>query len=122
MSPVFEGKIIRNLIYFFVMAWAFVGISSWLPGWHVDGWGPAILASIVLALTNTVVKPILFVLTLPLTIVTLGFFLLVLNALMVWLTALLVPGFAVVGVLPLFFGSFLLAMVGVVWKALTRTD
>ena len=122
MKPVFEGQIIRHFLYFFVMAWAFIAISNWLPGWQVDGWGPAIFAAIMFAVTNTVVKPILFILTLPLTIFTLGFFLLVLNALMVWLTALLVPGFAVVGILPLFIGSFLLALVGVAWKALSRSD
>ena len=122
MNPVFEGKIIRNVIYFFVMAWAFLGISSWLPGWHVEGWGPAIFASLVLAFANTVVKPLLFLMTLPLTIMTLGFFLLVLNALMVWLTALLVPGFAVTGLVPLFVGSLLLALLGVAWKALSRSE
>lgn len=113
---------IWNIIYFFFMAWAILGMSRWMPGWHVEGWGPALIAAVVLALANTLLKPVLFILTLPLTILTLGFFLLVLNALMVWLTAVLVPGFDVRGFFPLLIGSLVLALVGMVWKALSRTD
>lgn len=113
---------LRHLLYFAVMAWTFVAMSWWLPGFHVTGWFPAIVAAVVLAGLNTLLKPPLFVLTLPLTIATLGFFLLVLNALMLWLTALLVPGFDVRGLVPLLLGSLLLAAVGVLWKALSRAD
>ena len=71
-----------HLLYFLVMAAVLLSLSRILPGFRVDGWVPAIFAAIVLALVNTVVKPILFVLTLPLTILTLGLFLIVLNAIM----------------------------------------
>jgi putative membrane protein len=113
---------VKHILYFLVMGWAFIALSRALPGFHVDGWGPAILAAIVLALANTLIKPILFVLTLPLTILTLGFFLLVLNALMLWLTDVLVPGFRVQGFGTLLIGSLLLALVGMVWKAIAREE
>lgn len=112
----------KHVLYFFVMSCAFVSLSRALPGFHVDGWGPAILAALVLGLANAIVKPVLFVLTLPLTIVTLGFFLLVLNALMLWLTDVVVPGFSVRGIGSLLLGSLLLAIVGMVWKAIVRED
>src|SRR6266498_2039537 len=85
------------ILYFVVMAGAMLALSRLLPGFRVDGWVPALLAAVVLGAVNTVVKPVLFVLTLPFTILTLGLFLLVLNALMLYLTALIVPGFAVRG-------------------------
>lgn len=112
----------KHVLYFLVMAFAFVTISRVLPGFHVDGWGPALIAAVVLAIANTIIKPVLFILTLPLTIVTLGFFLLILNALMLWLTDLVVPGFRVQGFAALLLGSLLLAIVGMVWKAIARED
>lgn len=112
----------KHVLYFLVMSWAFVSLSRVLPGFHVDGWGPAIVAALVLGFANAIVKPILFVLTLPLTIVTLGLFLLVLNALMLWLTDIVVPGFSVRGFGPLLLGSLLLALVGMVWKAIVKED
>src|SRR5262249_47701275 len=74
------GHDMNLLLYFVVMAAAMLGLSRILPGFHVNGWVPALFASVVLAAVNTVLKPILFVLTLPFTILTLGLFLFVLNA------------------------------------------
>ncbi len=108
------------LLYFVVMAAAMMVLSRFLTGFEVDGWIPALIASVVLAFVNTVVKPILFVLTLPFTILTLGLFLLVLNALMLWLTSLLVPGFHVTSVTAAFIASLVLAAVGMLWKAATK--
>jgi putative membrane protein len=68
------------------------------------------IAAAVLGLLNAVVRPVLFVLTLPLTIVTLGLFLIVLNAIMLELTAWLVPGFRI--------GGFFWAMIGAVALAI----
>ncbi len=112
----------KTALYFLVMAAAMLGISKLLPGFEVSGWGPAIIAAMVLALVNAIVKPILFVLTLPFTIVTLGLFLFVLNAFMVWLTSALVPGFHVRGFGTALLASLLLSLVGMVWKGLTRAD
>ena len=105
-----------HLLYFVVMAAAMLGLSQVMPGFQLSGFVPALYAALVLALVNTIVKPILFVLTLPLTIVTLGLFLLVLNAIMLWLTAKLVPGFEVQGFGTMVIASLILAAVSMVWK------
>jgi putative membrane protein len=67
--------------------------SQWVPGVHFDSPGTLILAAILLGIVNAIVRPIVFVLTLPLTLLTLGLFLLVLNAAMVALVAWILPGF-----------------------------
>jgi putative membrane protein len=77
------------------------GSAVWLsarlaPGVEV-GFGSALATGVLLGLVNAVVKPILIVLTLPITVMTLGLFLLVINALMILLVAWLVPGFRVDG-------------------------
>jgi putative membrane protein len=73
-------------------------ITAWLlPGVRVDSVMTAILVAIVLAFLNTVVKPILTILTIPITFFTLGFFLLVINAFMIILVTKLVDGFQVDG-------------------------
>jgi putative membrane protein len=113
---------VTHLLYFVVMAAAMLALSRILPGFRVDGWIPAIFAAIVLAVVNTLIKPVLFLLTLPLTVITLGLFLLVLNAIMLWLTALIVPGFRVSGAGTTLIASLILAAVGMVWKMATRSD
>ena len=76
-----------------------------IPGVHAENLLAVAITAIILGLVNAVVKPVLFLLTLPITIVTLGLFLLVLNALMIWLAAAVVPGFAISG----FWAAFFLA-------------
>ena len=110
------------VLYFLVMACAMLGLSKILPGFQVSGWGAALLASIVLAVVNTIVKPILFVLTLPFTIITLGLFLFILNAMMLWLTAAIVPGFRVSGLLTTVIASLILAVVSMIWKSATKSE
>jgi putative membrane protein len=109
-----------HLLYFVVIALAMLGLSRLLPGFQVDGIVPALIAAVVLAIVNTVVRPILFVLTLPFTIVTLGLFLFVLNAAMLALTAWLVPGFDLRGFWTTVLASVALALVGMIWKGITK--
>ena len=80
------------------------------------------LLAVVLALANTLLKPVLFVLTLPFTIVTLGLFLLVLNACMLWITGRLVPGLHISGFFTTLVASIVLSLVGMLWKALSKDD
>jgi putative membrane protein len=77
--------------------------ASILPGIGVDGIVPALAAAVLLGLVNAFVRPVLLILTLPITLVTLGLFLLVLNGLCFWLVASVVKGFHVAG-----FGSAML--------------
>ena len=74
-------------------ALAVIVTSYLLPGVHVDGAITAIIVAAVLAFLNAIVKPILVLLTIPITVVTLGLFLLVINALMILAAQKIVPGF-----------------------------
>jgi putative membrane protein len=110
------------ILYFLLMAGTMLLLSKVLPGFEVRGWGAALLAAFVLGLLNAIVKPILFVLTLPLTIVTLGLFLLVLNAIVLGLTAWLVPGFAIPGGFgTTFLAALVLSVMGMVWKGFVKS-
>src|SRR6516225_11882357 len=68
-----------------------------LPGVHVQNYGHALLVSLVLSIANVIVKPILIIFTIPLTFITLGLFLLVINALVILIVDYFVPGFTVDG-------------------------
>ncbi|AHV92336.1 phage holin family protein [Bordetella holmesii] len=76
---------------------ALLAVAYLLPGIAVASFGSALLAALVLGLLNMLVKPVLVVLTLPITIVTLGLFLIILNALLFWLAGSILRGFQVNG-------------------------
>ena len=69
--------------------------TQWVHGVHADSTATLLIAGLILGIVNAIVRPIAFILTLPITILTLGLFLFVLNAAMVALVAWLVPGFHV---------------------------
>jgi putative membrane protein len=71
--------------------------TRWVRGVHIDSATTLLLAAVLLGVVNAIVRPILFILTLPLTLITLGLFLLVLNAAMVALVAWILPGFQLSG-------------------------
>lgn len=88
---------------------------AWLySGVEVRSFGSAMLAALVIALLNTVVRPVLVVLTLPVTVLTLGLFLFVINALMFWAASGLLDGFFVRGFGAALLGSILYTIFGVV--------
>ncbi|MCG7857050.1 phage holin family protein [Flavihumibacter sp.] len=81
------------LIRLLITAIVAFGLSYLLPGIQMDSFVTAIILAIVLAILNTLIKPLLVLLTLPITIITLGIFLLVINALIILLADKLVDGF-----------------------------
>ncbi len=86
----------------FLVHWLVVAIALWatawiLPGVGISSWPALLVAALVLGLVNAVVRPILVLLTLPVTVVTLGLFYLVVNGAAFALAAMVVPGFAVAG-------------------------
>ena len=87
------------------------GLSQILSGIHIDSMWTAIVLAIVLAIFNTLLKPILVLLTLPITILTLGLFLLVINAVIILLGSKFVDGFSVDGFWWAFLFSILLSFV-----------
>lgn len=78
-----------------IMTLAVLVASELLPGIKVSGLGVAILTAFVISLLNNFLRPVLIVLTLPFTVVTLGLFLLIINGMIIWLTGKIVPGFEV---------------------------
>jgi putative membrane protein len=85
-----------------LLVWILNAVALWLvsllrPGVTVAGELSAFIAAIVLGLVNAVVKPVLIILTLPVTVITLGLFLLVINGLLFWAVGSLLPGFHVEG-------------------------
>lgn len=101
-----QGIIIRTLISMLGLFLA----SKILPGVSIEGTGSFILAAVLLGLVNGFVRPIAFVLTLPLTIVTLGLFLFVLNAAMFGLVAALLDNFTVAGFWSALFGAIIVGI------------
>lgn len=86
---------INVLIGWIVSGMAVFVVSRLLPGVHTDSFTTALVVAVVLGVVNVTVKPILFLLTLPVTILTLGLFALVINAVAVLLVDTIVPGFKV---------------------------
>jgi putative membrane protein len=78
---------------------------------RVDGFLAALVAAILLGIVNTIIRPILVILTFPLTLLSFGLFLLVINALMLWLVSALLGGFHVNGFWGALFGSILISIV-----------
>ena len=107
------------LAHLFITALLLLLVANLVRGVQVEGWGPAILGALALGLVNAFVRPLMILLTLPLTVVTFGLFLLVVNALMLWLVAALVPGFRVQGFGSALLGSLLLTLLNLGVAALT---
>jgi putative membrane protein len=88
--------------------------SVWVPGVSIDRPSTLILAGLLLGIVNSIVRPIAIVLTLPMTIATLGLFLLVINAAMVGLVAWMLPGMQVAGFWPAFWTAVVVSLVSMV--------
>jgi putative membrane protein len=108
------------LIQWLLSAIALILVSKIVPGFHVLGLWPALVASLVIGLLNATVGFVLKIITFPLSILTLGIFLLVINAIMILVAAAVVPGFKVSGFAPAFWGAIVLAILGMVIKALVK--
>jgi putative membrane protein len=74
---------------------ALIAVANFVPGIHVDGFMAAFIAAFVLGLVNTLIRPFFLVLTLPVTVLTLGLFILVINGLMFWFAGSILRGFVV---------------------------
>lgn len=103
-------------------ALAVVVLAKLLPGVDVDGYLTAIIVALVLALLNFIVKPILVLLTLPVTVLTLGLFLLVINAIIIFLADGFVDGFDVDGWFIAIIFSLLLSLVQSILFSILKKD
>lgn len=99
------------LLVWILNAVALLIVAYVLPGIVVTSFGSALVAAVILGLLNTVLKPVLQILTLPLTVITLGLFLLVVNALVFWLAGSILSGFKVTGFWWAFIGAIVYSII-----------
>ena len=107
----------KTLARWLLLAAALLLVAHIYPGVTVGSFGSAMVAALVLGLLNTLLRPILVLLTLPVTLLTLGLFLFVINALMFYFAASLLNGFHVAGFGAALIGSLIYSVCGVVIDA-----
>ena len=105
----------KLLIVWLINALALLALPYLVPSVQVDGFFTALAAALLLGLVNTLIRPLLILLTLPVTVLTLGLFVFVINALLFWFVASFVEGFHVAGFWSAFFGWLVYALVS--WAA-----
>ena len=108
------------LIRLIITAAVAFGLTSFLPGIHINSFWTAIVLALVLAFLNAIVKPILVILTLPLTIFTFGLFLFVINALIILLASEFIDGFRVDGFWWALLFSLLLSIISSILRPLIK--
>jgi putative membrane protein len=106
------------LINWLLSALSLVIVAHVINGFRISGLGAALIAAVVIGLVNGTIGFFLKIVTFPLSILTLGLFWLVINALMLEIAAALVPGFRIDGFLPAFFGAIVLSLVNMALRLL----
>lgn len=104
-----------NNVIAFLVHWGITALSLWVAGFIFHGISfsnkkSLFISALLLGLTNAIIRPVIILLTIPLTIFTFGFFLLAINALMILLVSSVVPGFKVSGFWTAFFASIFIAV------------
>ena len=107
---------LKLLLHWVLSAVALLIVSRLVPGFIVRGIGPALIAAVVIGLLNATFGLLLKIITFPLTILTFGLFLLVINGLMIMVASGIVPGFKVYGIVPAFWGAVVLAILGMLFR------
>jgi putative membrane protein len=113
---------VKFLLNWLITAAALYAAVSLISGIAVSGTGTLLLAAFVFGLVNSVIKPILLILTLPITVVTLGLFYLVLNGLLLYLVAALTPGFTIATFGAAFLGALVVSIVATLLHLIIKTE
>src|SRR5689334_10369896 len=113
-----RGNSMRLLVTWIINAVALFALPYLMTSIKIDGMITALIAALILGLINTLIRPILLLLTLPVTFLTLGLFIFVINALLFWLTANLVDGFHVAGFWSAFGGAILYSIISWILSSL----
>jgi putative membrane protein len=111
---------VKLLVQWLLSAVALLVVSNIVPGFTVRGLGPALVAALVIGLLNATLGLLLKIVTFPISILTLGLFLLVINGMMILLASKLVSGFHVYGWVPAFWGAVVLALLGLLIRSATK--
>ncbi|MBZ5629790.1 MAG: phage holin family protein [Acidobacteriia bacterium] len=109
---------LRLLLNWILSALALIIVAHVVPGFYMRGFGTALWAAVVIGLINATLGALLKLITLPLTLLTLGIFWLVINALMLWIATAFVPGFQISGFVAAFVGAIVLMLVNMLFRAL----
>ena len=112
----------RILIVWLVNALALMAVAYLMPSISVASFWTALVAALVLGLINAVIRPVLILVTLPASVLTLGLFILVINGLLFWFVGSFVEGFTVQGFWSGFFGAILFSIVSWALSALVLKD
>lgn len=108
------------LIRLLLNAAALLLVAYLVPGFHVDGFYAALIAALILGVVNAVIKPILVLLTLPVSILTLGLFTFVINAALIWFVSTIVKGFEVESFTAALIGGLALWVISWFTNAVTK--
>lgn len=111
---------VRLLVHWVLSALAILAVAHYVQGFYVEDFLVALVAAVVIGLINGTLGFFVKIITFPLTIFTLGIFLLIVNAVMLKVAAALLPGFRIDGFLPAFWGALLLAILNMIIRALTK--
>ena len=95
----------KLLLVWLINALALMAVAYLLPGIAVASFVTALVAALILGLVNTIIRPVFILLTLPVTLITLGLFIFVINGLLFWFAGTLIDGFVVAGFWPGVFGA-----------------
>jgi putative membrane protein len=109
----FELPLMELAVHLVLTAALLLLVANMVTGLEIDSWGAAFIVALLLGLINAIVRPVMITLTIPITVVTFGLFLFVINALMLWLAAAISPGVKVDGFGAAFFGSLLLTILNI---------
>lgn len=104
----------KLIVHVVVVALALLLAAEIVPGIEISSFYIALIAAVVIGLLNLLVRPVLFILTLPLTLVTFGLFAFILNALMVWFAASFIEGFSADGFIPALLCSLFVSIASVI--------
>ena len=108
----------RIIVRWFINALTLLAVAYLYSGVQIEGIFAALVAALVLGLVNAVIRPILILLTLPVTLLTMGLFIFVINALLFWLVAEMVKGFTVSGFMAALIGSLMYSVITLIVNAL----
>lgn len=108
----------RILLVWLINSLALIAVAYLMPSITVSSFTAALVAALILGLINAVIRPVLILLTLPVTVITLGLFILVLNGLLFWFVGSFIEGFVVQGFWAGFIGSILFSIVSWLLSAL----
>lgn len=111
---------LRLLLHWLLSAIALLLTSNLVPGFEVSGIRAALVAALVIGLLNATIGLVLKILTFPISILTLGIFLLVINGVMILAASSVVRGFRVYGIVPAFWGAVVLALLGLLFRMVAR--